>query len=652
MAFQDLRAKALDIEALEKLNERIKRVYNHLAMGIGMVSRLTGASPVQLRYWEKQGLTHYKDTGNGRRREYSLADLKRLMWITQVLSPESAESAKPADIVRFFEEAPQPRQLLDAILAYQQPGPVVAMPVERNLDTITRDSFYQFLCPRLGEIILTLLWGSLRCNTGFVIPVSGTEEYPLLENGDINEALRAFGESVLCFADGDSTVHFWIQNPMYFENPNVYRLEQAQIESDVFQRPVYLLGPRRHPLPAPRTDLSEVLARLLKLILRTTEDWKRTGFATFVYSSHTTPADLTLSHMKMLTDRIVELADARESAWSFCCLLTPANPEDPRHHHTLTIIAQSRKSPHCLGTTLKPREGISSFAYLTGQVVNVRFAEQERRIARYEGEKDTQSAIAIPIGCLADSDAILYVASDHPEAFTGSDELILALLGHLMATRPTLSGLPRQACASRIQSIVSNPQVMDPLFQCFHTSDQFLRAIEERIEQIRGQSPGKSFALLTVDIDESHKIWEKHRDTAILKGAWQWVGKATRNALGSTVGTEIELYRIYVDRYAAILDTGHDGQEILNLGKRLHETLRVGPVHVDHSALSSPPVKFTTRVAVVLADSEEVEALPMNSREIRQLLVDRLHGVLRFGKVHKGDHVAYWSHEGPKRFDG
>lgn len=650
MAFQDLRAKVLDIKALEKLDERIKKAYNHLTMGIGMVSRLIGASPVQLRYWEEQGLIPHKDTGNGQKRGYSLADLKRLMWITQVLS----EGARPADLVRFLEEAPQPRELLDAILAYQQPGPAVAMPVEKNLDTVARDSLYQFLCPHLGEIILTLLWGSLQCNSGFVIPISGAKEYTLRENGDVNEALRAFGESMLCFVDSGSTVHFWIQNPTYFQNPDAYRLEQAQIESDVFRRPVFLLDPHGHSLPAPHTDLSNVLAHLLKLIFRLTEDRKKTGFATFVHSSHTTPADLALSHLNMLADYIVELGVEREKAWSFCCLLTPANPEAPRHHHTLTIVANSRKSPHRLGTILEPREGISSFAYLTGQIVNVGFAEQEPRIARYEVEKDTQSAIAIPIGCLTDSDAILYVASNHPGAFTESDELILALLGHLMATRRTLSGPPQLACASRIQSIVSNPHVMDPLFQCFHTSDQFLRAIEERVEDIRERSSGKGFALLTVDIDESHKeIWEKRRDRAMLKGAWQWIGKTTRNVLESILGTEIELYRIYVDRYAAILDTGHNGQEILNLGKRLHETLTVGPVHVDRSDWKSPPVKFTTRVAIVLAKSEEIETLPMNSREIRELLVDRLHTVLRFGKDDEGGNlVAYWSQEGPRRFDG
>lgn len=649
MALQDLRAKVLDSKALEKLDERIKKAYHHLAMGIGMVSRLTGASPVQLRYWEKQGLILSKDVGNGQNREYSFADLKRLMWITQVLS----ESAKPADLVRFLEEAPQSSELLDAILAYQQPGPAVAMPVEKNLDTIARDSLYHFLCPHLGEIILTLLWGSLQCNTGFAIPISGAEEYTLRENGDINEALRTFGESILCFVDSGSTVHFWIQNPMYFQNPDAYRLKQAQIESDVFRRPVCLLDPHGHSLPTPHTDLSDVLARLLKLILRTTEDWKRTGFATFAYSSHTTPVDLALSHLNMLADYIIELVVEREKAWSFCCLLTPANPEDPRHHHTLTIDAQSRKSPHRLGTILKPREGISSFAYLTGQIVNVGFAEQEPRIARRGVEMNTKSAIAVPIGYLEDSDAVLYVASNHPEAFTRSDELILALLGHLMATRRTLSGPPQLACASRIQSIVSNPRVMDPLFQCFHTSDQFLRAIEERVEGIREQSSGKGFALLTVDIDESHKeIWEKRRDRAMLKGAWQWIGKATRNALESILGTKIELYRIYVDRYTAILDTGHNGQEILNLGKRLHETLTIGPVHVDRSDWKSPPVEFTTRVAIVLAESEEIETLPMNSRGIRESLVDRLHTVLRFGKDDGGNLVAYWSQEGPQRFDG
>jgi DNA-binding transcriptional MerR regulator/GGDEF domain-containing protein len=642
MALQDLRAILLDNETLKTLDERIQKAYNRLVVSIGTMSNLTGASVVQLRYWDKRNLITSKAGGNGNKREYSLADLKRLIWITQVLS---LEGAKPSDIARFFEKVPESQELLDAILAYQPSGSVLAMPAEKNLNTITYASFYEFMGPHLGQFILTLLWNSLHPETGFVIPISG-EGGPFPENGDINDALRILGESVFCFVDNISNVHFWVQNPIYFQSPDAYKLEQMKIASDVFQGPLYLLSRHGHaPSNAMHTEL-DALAHLLKLIVQWAEEWKSIGVPAVSLSSHTTQKDLTLLHLSMLTDYIIGLAAEREKPWTFGCLLAPANPEDPRHRHTLTIVAQSKESPHPLGTVLEPREGISSFAYKTGQIVNVGFAEQEPRIARREVEETTKSAIAVPLSCLEDSDAVLYVASDHPTTFTPSDELLLALLGNLVAKRQVLNGLTQQACVNRIRSIVSDPCVVDSLFRGFGTNDQFLKTLERRIEHIQDGS-GDDFSLLTVDIDNSHAIWDKVHDEALLKDAWQWIGKATQNFLKP----EDRLYRIYVDRYAAILDID-DQKEILKLAERLHKALKVGLIHVGRSGWDHPPVQFTTRVAIVLAKSEVIRSLPMNPQERRQFLVDRLHEVLRFGKRRGGDLIAYWTPQGPEQFGG
>jgi hypothetical protein len=657
MALEEIRANLLDSEALKTLDERIKQAYDQLVLGIGRVAALTEASIVQLRYWEKQGLVTPKETANGKNREYTLTDLKKLMWISGVLLP--VNGAKPADLARLFQEVPEFPDLLDAILDYQPLGPVVAMPVEKSLKTITHDSFYQFLCPALAEIILNLLWKRLESDTGFFIPISREERSTLFENTDVNVALQSLGEGIFCFVDKSKAAHFWVQDPIFFQDPDDYQLKRMRIASDAFRVSMYALWRKGHSPPPEMdidkmdADLADALARLLNLLLELAEKRKTISFPSVMYSSHTTSTDLTLSHLSMLVDHVV-VQGHKDKPWTFCCFLAPDNSEDPRYQHTLTIIAQSRKSPHSLRARLEPREGISSFAYRTGQIVNVDFAEQEPRIARREVEETTESAIAVPIGCLDDSDAVLYVASSRPQAFTRSDELLLALLGHLAATKLLSNGLTKQQiCTGRIQSIVSleHPYTMDPRFRCFRTNDQFLRTIEEKIKHITEQGSRKGFALLAVDIDKSHDIWDEHRDEALLKDAWRWVGKVTQYTLRSELKSEVELYRIHVDRYAAIIDIEDDNQ-IFDLAKGMHDSLRPWPVHVSRSDWALPPIKFTTRFAIVLTKVEEVETLPMNYREIRQSLVHRLHSVLRFGKREGGNLIAYWGQDGPEQLDG
>jgi DNA-binding transcriptional MerR regulator len=656
MALEELRAELLDTDALKTLDERIREAYDQLVLNIGGIANLTEASVTQLRYWEKQELIGPQEAENGKNREYSLADLKKLMWITQVLFSESA--IKPADIARIFREAPEFQDLLNAILAYRPPGPMVAMPIEKNLEAIVQDSFYQFLCPALAEVILVLLWKRLEPHTGFIIPIAREKEIPPSKGSDVNAALQSIGESVLGFADQDATVHFWMQDPIYFQKPDDYLLRRIEMASDVFQWPVYLVWRQEHTPPFDAalsemdTDRAAVLARLFNLVLQLTEERKRVGFSSGKYLAHTTPTSLVLSYLGALADKIAGLG-RRDKPWGFCCLLAPTNPGDPRHQHTLAIIAQSKTSPHSLGTILEPREGVSSFAYKTGQIVNVESAEQEPRIARREAEESTKSAMAVPISCGDDSDAVLYVASDHPQAFTQSDELMLTLLGHAVAAKPLLNALKRhQMCADRLRSIatIKHPYTMDPRFRCFKTNDQFVKTIEERVQGMLENASEKGFALLAVDVDKSNDIWDAHRDEALLKDAWQWVGKAAQHAIESDLKSQVELYRIHTDRYAAIIDTDAD-RRILDLARWLHRSLQLGPVHVSRSDWASPPVTFTTRLAIVLVRSEEVGTLPMTCREIRQSLLDRLHSVLRFGKREGGNLIAWWGPNGAERPD-
>jgi len=135
--------------------------------------------------------------------------------------------------------------------------------------------------------------------------------------------------------------------------------------------------------------------------------------------------------------------------------------------------------------------GLSIRAFQSGTIVlrrNImRQGSDGATIALWESERTIRSAVAFPIG---GEDGlpigVVYVASEHPDAFSEDDLRVFRLIGRMAEDRLRVSGVQRQIYR-KLSSVIANPVVVDSFLTIFTdilTEGQFRRDVEELLQDI------------------------------------------------------------------------------------------------------------------------------------------------------------------------
>jgi DNA-binding transcriptional MerR regulator len=642
--------RLLDQDVLQEVDELVLQILDAIKVNIGEMERLTGASVAQLRYWEKQDLIEpEREKGKRPVREYTLTDLRRILWLTRFFS---SNGWTPKKVKQMFKAEPLSTHLLDAALDPAWYGPVVSLAVPLSsrgyTEQVSQLSLFNFLAPRVAKACLSLICGGLRTNTGFAMTIpclgndfpDGLDDLPKNLNGE----LLSLGKGLLCFHDAHGLTSLLIRNVLYLDDANNF--EYALIDSERVGKVVVIGVDPAELGEAVCSDKSDyryrALERMLAFLLRQVRRQEEAGHISPVYSIHSGSAVSVDQRLDDLANVAVELG---EEQWDFCCVLAPSHRSTLWDRADLEIVGRSKKCPHSRDVRLERREGISGLAFALEQIVSVPDISQEPHlIARYSAEKEIQSAIAVPASYAGKCQGVVYVASKHKNAFDKEDEAVLALLGLAVAQVLTTNTAVRQF-DDMIGHIVEHPKISDPSFSSFKTKDDFKADLITKIRNAQNEATERALWLLAVDINDSRRLRTDEdgtREEWLLKTCWQRVGTtfarslsqfpAIRDLPNGAEGKPV-LYRTKVDQYVATLENVSQ-QWPWEFGPVLAKT--IGNTSVDVTAnRERHRINMTVRTAVWRGSTDFVRALAKaGEMQAVEKLIELLEETLEYSREH------------------
>jgi GGDEF domain-containing protein len=599
-----MRTMAIDKFPLEKIEELLRNseiqkriqayqesIQTEALVTIGRAAKLFGFSETKLREWDRSGYlssvrSRSGEQGGTGQRQYSVTELNKLA-IIRVLQ-DAGVSEVPASVDELWRE----------IVGEHKEE---RLTIDQHVEKVYKEEFWRFYASRAMQLSLALICGdALNAVAGLVIPLrQGGPAMPVLDAEKPEEFAR-LGPSLLCFLSENHVFHTFYEPVPSFEYLTDFRIRGlVSVEEDAPRDRIYVVLQRKMKPTLLDSATVNVIRRLLAPLYEqvTMQEWEEYlghGFRDVVYPyidfGSAGMTDTVLSNLMELIIQLGGKADDGNCLWKFCCMLLPNDSSLPLYQRSLVVRAKSLHSPHALGVMVHPQGsvvGLSIRAFQSGTIVlrrNImRQGSDGATIALWESERTIRSAVAFPIG---GEDGlpigVVYVASEHPDAFSEDDLRVFRLIGRMAEDRLRVSGVQRQIYR-KLSSVIANPVVVDSFLTIFTdilTEGQFRRDVEELLQDIsmpqsrstdgaRASIVGftkdhiqnmegvseEAVSFISVDVDQQGYLANVYGDLAVRNLNLE-VGikiKDTLKALAKEYA-DCHVYHIYADRFYIMLD--------------------------------------------------------------------------------------------------
>jgi DNA-binding transcriptional MerR regulator/GGDEF domain-containing protein len=579
---EKLRDFLQDKTVQQHILENIQRTQTEARVTIGRAAELFDFSEARLREWDRLGLlrpVRSKDTSG--QRQYSLAELSKLAIISELIKAGYSANEIPPNIDEIWQEIERSsaREILE-----KRPS------IDQRVEEASEQRFWRYYASHALQLALALICENIPNSiAGLVLPMQRRNVASVKLDP---EKLPTLGPCIVCWLSQNHTFHTFYTPAPSFEYPSdfrVYGLMSIE-ESEPQDRTYVVLQRQTRPVPLNHTAV-RIIRRLLAPLYKEVDDWQKylgKGFRDIIYTapnfSYTNQSDALLTK---IAERIIHLggeAAPNEPRWRFCCILIPNNPSIPMQLRSLVVQAQSRWSPHVVRATfVTPDTSIPSLSLRAFQSGHILYRPvvspgdflEDSMIAYRELEEPVGSAIAIPVGGEdGNPSAIIYIVSAMPYAFPYEDQVLLRFVGRMIDELLT-TYQTHQKMGQKLNSIVKNPGLVDPLFKDYLSQNHFLNDVEALLTQIQERedledamkvmstdiqdektlASGDVVSFISIDIDNQSHLASKYGDH-LSRNLSKVLGEQIQQQIGTmfTKPIESKLYHIYADRYFLLLN--------------------------------------------------------------------------------------------------
>jgi GGDEF domain-containing protein len=690
-------------EAQERIRSNILSIYTKVSVPIGGVVDLFGFTVNQLRKWEDKGLL--KPQREGRHRHYSLKDLEKLAVIKELIDAKYSPGNIPPEIDSIWDQI-----WLSNGKQYQiqQSGlesePIFSEPedpyLHRRIVHAREQLFWRYFASHALRLSLRLICENVTRNrmAGLILPLSQVVTVNDIDN--ISD-LQKVGESLIGWLSRSGSSHTLITATPLFEYASDYRLYRLQtiedgvpLEEDIPGDNTLLFIDRRANISSLTTGAVKAIRRLLTPLYEDVQ-FTRACFGQGMRDALDPATDIDSNYPDYILDGLAELVvrlgtNSGHRKWRFCCILLPDDTSLPLQKRSLVVRAQSAHAPHKVGETfISPNQttiSLSLRAYQSGQsIYRPEIYEEDSTIALRELE-NPRSAIAIPAGRNSSApEAILYVVSDEPNAFSIDDQRVLRLLGRaveeLLATYRI-----RLQTTEKLTSLILAPEVNDAYFEKKRllTENEFVEDIETLLSNIHLSKVGRDdgnlhddlpategkliakserslnagISIISIDLDHQSRLANLYGDQ-FSRNLQTVVGLKLLEQLPQifTEFTQYKLYRICADRFYLVtkdLSLDEIRRQADRIKRRLKDTVEVSILHSMNEETRQPNpesmqlVSISVHVGVSYYEYTKLDDLlkKYSSRtavgNVRSSISRDIDRALNLGRIEGGDVVMSW----------
>ncbi len=678
-------------DAQERIEQHIQRGRSEATVTIGRAARLFNFSENQLRDWESRGLLNplrSKDTTG--QRQYSFAELDKLAVIRELIEAGYTPGEIPTnidDIWRSIFPYSKQREQLSKVgrqeTEYQY--------IDQRIESAYGELFWRYyVCQALYFSLMLIAEDTPETIVGLVLPLHRqiTPDFVPHPRG-----LASIGESLIGWLRQDQSFSAFLDSAPSFEYPTDFRVGPLQsAEETVPKDGTLIVVQRKAKTLTLSTAIVETIRRLLAPLYNVTlENWRSyfgQGMRDFFYEAADFSGSTSPTILKGLADIIVRLGGQEEDGqnrWRFCCILLPENPTLQVQQRSLVVRAQSKYSPHKVGsTTISPGKFVDSLslrAFQSGRIAYRReVSDSDSTIAFRELESPLRSAVAVPVGGETGQPlAVLYVVSNEVSAFSQDDQRMLRIMSR-MVEGLLMAYQTHQQVAEKLETLILKPSIVDELFEVFLSENDFIDDVEtlltgikvrmnEREKRLRkddnasisdhetgSQSehfPEEVVSFIAIDIDNQSAIASKYGER-MTRNLSRTIGLRIREMMQAliTKHTDCKLYHIYADRFYLMLK-GIPLEQARTKAEAMRQALE------DHISIEqpAPPARtivlpdVTIRLGVTSYTYSKLEenletAIPVNIiAQVRVKIAHALDAALNMGMDEGGNVVITWSRE-------
>ncbi|WP_165423646.1 MerR family transcriptional regulator [Ktedonosporobacter rubrisoli] len=681
---QYLRSK----EVQERIQRNIQRSRIEATVTIGRAAQLFGFSESKLRELESLGLLNPLRKENKGQRQYTLNELDKLAIIRELLDAKYTAAEIPPDIEELWSNVHE-RDVSSPLSGFALPSspapssePPEILPINVRIEEARSLLFWRFFASHSLRLALLLISEYLPNNLPLGLILSLAHPTPALTLSSIQQ-LPQLGTSLLGWLSKSRSSHTLLTFSPFFQYSSDYTLlplvplhEETPLEpaSDNTFLILERLDRRSHALSLPSLVVS-LLRRLLAPLY--------TQAALLVHSFGPTMNDLLLPatdltnsanyHDLLLTglaDLLIELGGSTERdtpRWRFCLLLLPDTSLHPLplQQQVLIARAQSQRSPYIQGQSFfspqKLQTSLSIRAFQSGRIIyKPEVVANDRTFVYREIEGEIRSNIAVPIGSETGHPlAVLYVASDEPQAFSLEDQRLLRLFARLIENVLRTSQAHLQM-GSELRSLMRTPSVVDSFFGEFLSENEFLHDLEALLARLASahdpcQAPEDAsepipevISFIGLDLDEQESLASQYGDQ-IMRNLTRTLGHRIQELLAPliTKSFNCQLYYMHANRFYLILrdfslEDAREKAERLRVS--LDGSIAIKQTDLADNILILPHI--TVHLAVTSYTQAKLRAFLTeyaSLTEISTMLSQTLDVVLKLGTDEGGNTVVAWN---------
>lgn len=489
---QNIRQHLGSRDAQNRILKNIERARSETTVTIGRAASLFDFTENQLRDWEvKNRLTPLKSAGG--QRLYSLSELDKLAIIRELLDAKFSPGDIPENIDKIWS-AISPAD-------GNAPFPSVAdktgqLPIDQRVDHSEHEVFWRYFVSQVVRLSLLLICEDVPDTiAGLVLPLQ-----PYMGEKIDNPAhLPDAGLSLIGWLSLSRAFYSFLDERPSFMYPTDFRIlhlnELGQAKPDAFPYHPLIVIQRRARSPLITPAISETIYRLLQLVYNNISQWQScldVGWRDWVYqvTDFSRIPDSTDPVLDGIMNRVVELGGKNadgSTRWHFSNLYLPQDSTLPVQQQRLFVRAHSKDAPKRASSSVisMADPGLTFRAFQSGHVIyRPSISERDQILAYYDAEKETRSAVAIPIGG-KDGMAIasLYVASQQENAFSEADLRALRFITRMIEELlPTYTS--RQPSTERLSMLLNAPKIVDRAFREFLSEEDFLDRLETLLTNV------------------------------------------------------------------------------------------------------------------------------------------------------------------------
>lgn len=573
----------------ERIWKSIQEARENVTVTISRAASLFGFSESKLREWDKRGLLQTERSnfsqdakGSPGHRQYSSTELDKLAIIRELINQGGYGTGDiPPDVDKLWEQIVGRGGASISLQGNSALAPVRAeetqhLPIDKRVDETDREEFWRYFVSQALRISLMLICEDVPDTgvAGLILPLQNSDQAHTIKKPD---ELHQAGLSLVGWLGKDRSFYSFLDDTPTFEYPSDFRLErlsplakQAPDEGPILSNVFIVIQRKAGPLSL-SPELTETIRRLLGLVYAHINDWKPAfdyGRHDWLYQVHDLTGAQENTVFNNLMEMVVELGKKTSdgsNCWHFAALLLPRDASLPIQQQILVVRAQTQHSPYKVGETIvNPAitDSLALKAFQSGQIISFAQTLPGESMIEYQlpaalargsdmasphllgPETTTRSALAVPvIGEYGISSAVVYIASNKPEAFSSEDQRVLRIITR-MIEELLLTSQARHQVTGRLGNFIKNPGVVDATFQQFASETEFIQEIETLLRDIQEEQltetgeEKEGLSIVSVDIDNQSSI------------AIKYGNRAARN-LSQQMGFRIRGQMRFSDKYAS-----------------------------------------------------------------------------------------------------